>query len=214
MAVKPIAAVVGCVLAVVACETATAPDRSDNYYSRLAQSGLLFRWPANRLPVRFWVDPAAGPVSQYVLDGIGVWEAQFLYGEFRATLVADGATADVRVRVDGQTPPAVPLTDDDPVSACDGDTGFDTTAVQITAPFEITLRWNFLRQDTDVANCLARVTLHEIGHALGLFVHSDSPDDLMNTQARVRQPSSRDRATLEMLYHTAPTLGPPERPQQ
>jgi len=69
--------------------------------------------------------------------------------------------------------------------------------------------WDARYPDADVVNCLERVTIHELGHTLGLFAHSTSELDLMHPNPRVRVPSPADRATAEILYHTAPTIGPP-----
>jgi predicted Zn-dependent protease len=48
---------------------------------------------------------------------------------------------------------------------------------------------------------------HEIGHTLGLLQHSTEPTDLMAAQPTARAPSTRDRMTAEVLYHTVPTIG-------
>jgi predicted Zn-dependent protease len=55
--------------------------------------------------------------------------------------------------------------------------------------------------------CYARVLTHEIGHTLGLLQHSTEPTDLMAAQPTARAPSTRDRMTAEVLYHTVPTIG-------
>jgi hypothetical protein len=64
---------------------------------------------------------------------------------------------------------------------------------------------------TDAQNCLAVVTMHELGHALGLMRHSDDPFDLMYAEPQVRMPSPRDQSTIQTLYHL-PTDILPWRP--
>jgi predicted Zn-dependent protease len=207
--------VAAAVLVIAACGEAVAPDRADTYPLDDLAPGLLFHWPPHRLPVRYWVAPEAGPVAGYVATSLATWQNQFLYGEFAGTLVTDSSRADVIVFVAGQTPPDVPLTSDTPVTACEGSTGFDPPDAEgrFPGPFVVTLRWDFRYEDTDVANCLARVALHEVGHSLGIFNHSDEPLDLMHANPTVTAPSVRDRATIEMLYHTPVTVLAPERPR-
>jgi predicted Zn-dependent protease len=74
------------------------------------------------------------------------------------------------------------------------------------------VRWFAGFTPTDIANCLARVTAHEIGHSIGLFQHSNNPGDLMFGVPAVRAPSPRDRSTAQVLYHTKATLVPAPRP--
>jgi hypothetical protein len=51
-----------------------------------------------------------------------------------------------------------------------------------------------------------------MGHALGLLQESpDSLHDIMAATPKVNQPSDGDRRTVEALYHTTPTIGPPPR---
>jgi predicted Zn-dependent protease len=206
--------VVALVLAAAGCDVATAPPRETIYAFDLQASGLVFHWPVSRLPVRYWVNPAAGPVARYAETGLRVWESQFLYGEFTGVLVTDSSRADVLITVEGPTPPDVPLTDAAPVDACGGDThnDYSTDTFTLLGPFRVTITWGQQYNETDVANCLLRVTTHEIGHTLGLLAHSPGPLDLMNALPLVAVPSPDDRATVVTLYHTTPSLAPPVRP--
>lgn len=198
-------------LAAVACDEAAAPARDAAYPFDLFETGLVFRWSPDRLPIRYWVSGDAGVVGDFVEEGLRVWEHQFLYGEFRAVVVDDSTQADVLVWVTPATPPAGTPNDDPPeIGACDGVTGFDLSdADALTGPFEVRVGWDARYDASDVVNCLERVTIHEIGHTIGLFAHSANELDLMHPNPRVRAPSPDDRATAEVLYHTAPTITPP-----
>lgn len=202
------------VLVALGCESLTAPTRTATYPLDLSGSGLTFSWPIERLPVRFYVPPDAGPTARFVSDGIVAWERQLLYGEFRGIVSTDSSTADVIVRVVGGAPPDVPLTDAAPVlNACGGRTGVDSLAGDqtIIGPLRMRIDWSEDADPADVANCLARVVTHEIGHSLGLFAHSADAIDIMNANPRVRTPSTNDRIALQILYHTPSDIRPPER---
>ena len=78
--------------------------------------------------------------------------------------------------------------------------------------FDQTARERFEREAKAVARLQHHnvVTIHEVGHALGLFQHStDSLSDIMASPPRVSLPSDGDRRTVEVLYHTPATLSPP-----
>ena len=176
-----------------------------------------FSWPASRLPVKIWVQDTVG-LPHDVDAAIAAWKNVLVYGEIGATIVSDSTKADIIVR--GSTPLPLPapragarLSAIPPLAACEG-----VTDVFISAP-DHTKLWLPIRvyvnpkYPLDVAGtreCLARVTIHELGHALGLFQHSPNPDDIMYAfpDSSVHAPSDADAATILYLYHRTPGLRP------
>jgi hypothetical protein len=174
---------------------------------------FVFHWPVSRLPVRFYADPR-GSMPALVSLGIAAWEAQFLYGEFRGVPTTDSSRADIIVQWAAGVPPDVAPDPGPPVAACDGATTnpaavFTDSSVNV---LHVTLSSRGgSYTDAQVAACLRRVVIHELGHALGLLKHSPSPFDIMNQMPTVALPSSADRRTVEVLYHTVATVQPPPR---
>jgi predicted Zn-dependent protease len=183
-----------------ACDGATPPERPAPYdYAIRLENGpiLSFRWPLASLPVRLWVEPDMD-LEPIVMAAIAQWKGTALYGEFDAVLVADSTRADVRIR------PGTPFASapDNPMN-CGGATSIgvesDTT---ITLPFVVTLNRRLGVDDGNVKECLALVITHELGHTLGLFLHSDDPQDLMHARPNPAGLSPRDKATFTTLYHS------------
>ena len=210
-AARRLLAGIGCVFA-AACSDPTVPARTPAYPFTDA-FGDVFHWPADRLPVRVYADPR-GDLRALVAHAVDSWERQFLYGEFRGAVVDDSGATDVIVLwADSVPPPAEPDVGP-PVKACNGLTEglVDSTGTAFVGPFhiELSVPAGPVFTPGQVAACLQRTTIHEMGHALGLFQHSpDSLSDIMATPPRVNAPSAGDRRTVETLYHTTPTLGPP-----
>jgi len=196
----------------LACSEPTPPSRIQAYDFKDA-GGDVFHWPTNRLPVRFYAQRTGNlrTLAQHAIDS---WAGVFLYGEFTGTLVADSTGADVIVEADSA--PDVPPDPGAPVYACNGATSVPSTDVsnRFTEAFHIRLAVLPGFTPAQVAACLRRTTIHEAGHALGLFQHSPDPGDIMwgpsgATPITADGPSDRDRRTVEVLYHTTPTLLPP-----
>jgi hypothetical protein len=196
----------------VACADPTIPDRQDRYAFDDG-FGEVFHWPAERLPVRYFAD-ARGPMAALVARALGVWEEQFLYGEFAGVLVSDSASADVIVRWGGTVPSDVPPDTGAPVTSCSGVTMLTIDSASNSIEDQIIVTANNLLVPVSAGQmiaCYRRVIAHEVGHSMGLFQHSAQPEDLMAGQPLVERPGPRDRVTAEVLYHTTPTIGPPPR---
>jgi hypothetical protein len=199
-------------LMLAACDPVGSPNREDPYDFRIVPTDPVFHWPSTDEPVRFWVQPG-GALGEYTEAGLRTWEGQFLYREFWGAVVADSLAADILVRWNRDPPPEAPLTEDPPVQVCSGTTSIPpvdtltTGELRYGGRIEIRMTW-FPAESTDVANCLARVTAHEIGHALGIFSHSPDQNDLMAVPVVVREPSGSDRATIQTLYHIPSDIQP------
>ena len=210
--------VLGLLLAAAACSDIAQPLRDDFYEWRLTvpsasgtgEDSLSFHWPRNRLPVRVWAEDAAG-LPGHVGAGIAAWRNAFLYDEFDATVVGDSSAADVIVRAGPAPGPALSRVRLHAAMApeCDGATDIEISDdhTQLLLPIRIYIDPGFA-PEADLTRCVALTTTHELGHALGLFRHSDAPTDLMFADPAVSAPSDRDLETVEMIYHVPADLEP------
>lgn len=219
MTTRRVAALLAGLVALAACSDPSIPDRAgvysfaDTVIISTDTTVTLFRWPTNRLPVRFWADPR-GNMRFLVERAIAVWQDQFLYGELRGTLVSDSAAADVIVQWADSVPPDVPPDTTPASNSCAGVTTFefDSTGFALTGPVRVSLT---VLTGTpvpagQVQACMRRVAIHELGHSIGLLRHSPFPDDdIMAGSPKVNYPSQFDRRTVEVLYHSQPTVQPP-----
>ncbi len=175
-------------------------------------TALVFRWPGGSMPVRVYAEQV-GDLPANVAAGMGLWRSAFRCGELSYTLTPDSTHADIIVR----NPASLPVLSRravamfaDSVRACGGVTVFDTLAGRLTGP----MRAYVAPRSVDTAavrSCYHFVVAHELGHTLGLGSHSADTNDLMNPLPRRLALSDRDRYTIQVLYHTTPTIGPPLR---
>lgn len=202
----------------VACGDIASPLRDDFYEWRLEAPSptgtgvdtISFHWPADRLPVRFWVE-ATDPLPADVAQAITVWRGVFLYGEYDGTVVSDSTTADVIVTSGVPPGPQLSVTRLRSVAPqCAGatDVSVSDDHTQLLLPIRIYINAQSGVGAPGLDDCLALTVLHEVGHSLGIFRHSSNPADLMYFDPAVAQPSERDRTTAEVLYHVPSTVEP------
>jgi len=209
----------GLVAGGAACSDIASPLREDFYEWRLivpkpsgtGVDSLTFHWPRARLPVRIWVENDAN-LPANVPQAIAAWRAAFLYGEFDATVVSDSSAADVIVRAG-----AAPGTQFSRVRVhsalapeCTGATDLDLSDdhAQLRLPVRVYIDPLFDPGTPILDQCLALTTTHELGHALGIWRHSNLATDLMFADPAVSAPSKRDLATAELIYHLRPNVEP------
>jgi predicted Zn-dependent protease len=169
---------------------------------------LSFHWRTGDLPVRYWAEDSLN-LPSHVQQGIAQWEAVFLYGEFKGTLVSDSSSADVIVRVGIAPKGGFSITRLAGMAPeCQGATDVELAPAgnQILRPIRIYVDPRFAPGAPGIDECMALTTTHEIGHTLGIFAHSPDPQDIMYSDPIISIISGRDRSTAELAYHTPPTL--------
>lgn len=204
-------------LTALACGDIAAPTRSGAYEWRLETPSvpgpgldtLAFHWSQADLPIRVWVEDG-DDLPAHMARAIDVWEEAFLYGEFRGTLVSDSATADVIVLRGSPGDPKLGSRrlHAAMASECVGATDLDVdeTNTQLRLPIRVFINPLSLPGDPNLERCLALTSIHEMGHALGIFAHAPDPEEIMFANPQVELPSARDQLTAEAAYHTPPTL--------
>ena len=174
-------------------------------------STLVFHWPANRMPVRVYAEPT-GDAPANVVASLQTWVGALHCDEVWFTVTTDSTRADIIVREIAVLPPlpaAAFTLGADSVGACTGRTDgtFDST-LTLTGPVRSYIAPFDAPDSVALAGCFRMVTTHELGHAIGLLVHSNDPGDIMYPTPHRSTLSADDRYTLQWLYHTTATIKP------
>src|SRR3954471_733759 len=200
-----------------ACSDASSPGPNDFYEWRLivaspggsGDDSLTFHWPQNRLPVRIWVEDAAN-LPTHVSAGLSAWRRGLLPTQFDGEVVSDSATADVIVRAGVGSGAQFSRTRLHSALApeCSGATDLDISAdhAELHLPVRVYVDPRTDPSAPGLDECLALTTTHELGHALGIWRHSDSASDIMFADPTVTEPSDRDLETAQLVYRQAPNV--------
>jgi hypothetical protein len=175
-----------------------------------------FAWRAGDLPIKIWVHDTAG-LPDDVRDAVAAWQQVLIFGELAVQYVSDSTQAQIIVRGSNPLPPpeapagVTGIRFHSAPMACEGGTDIYVSApdhTKLWTPIRVYVIPKYLLSDPETQACLARVTIHELGHALGLFRHSPNTDDIMYALPSVDAPSEVDAATVQFLYHQTPDLRP------
>lgn len=214
-----------CALALGACETPTVPERflRDVYEFRLlTPSPKTLRWPLNSTVHVFVVTSSDAARTQWLAAGVGnavtVWNNAALYREVKLVQVGKVEDADVVVQY-SLTQSPVDLTDCLP----SGPDAVTTFCLSPTDPKHLRvfplrngasnshIRFVVSVRESAAADeeTTVRLVTHEMGHVLGIARHTEQPTDLMYRGVLARKDlNARDRATLQVLYHSEADITP------
>ncbi|HET9152435.1 MAG TPA: matrixin family metalloprotease [Gemmatimonadales bacterium] len=191
--------------ALASCADIGSPLRSGNQSYEFRQvvavgDTLSFHWPESAMPITFWAEDTVG-LPEHADSAIAVWQRQFLYHEFTGSRVADSATADVIIRYG--PPPNDAVLIPALVDACQAATDMRLDAVTRTLalPMHVYIAARFLPDDPGTQDCFRIVMIHELGHVLGILRHSNDPLDIMYGNPTAAEPTTRDRNTVQVMYH-------------
>jgi predicted Zn-dependent protease len=199
------------VLLILGCGNIGSPEilSGDVYEFRDQEAGqtLVFHWARAELPVRVWV-AGDSPLLPYVRTAIDRWQGAFLYGEFRASMVADSSIADVIVR---NVPSDIGGGFGARAAQCVGETDqeIDVTARTVTLPMHVFIYPLVSQTAPGVTTCYSITATHEFGHVLGIIspIHAGTTSsDVMFANPSYDGISDRDRLTAVTLYSIPSTL--------
>lgn len=171
----------------------------DNYLTLAINQGNVVRWSAEAMPLKVAINTAHAPLQADALvrQALATWQKASA-GKVSFTVVSKPTLADINVSWAKQ------LTHNRL-----GVSPFEAMGNRITKA-DVTVATHDPVQGLPLEReALARVILHEVGHALGLQGHSANPQDVMyfsNTPQTSAMLTPRDVKTLGLLYTLTPDI--------
>ena len=178
------------------CFMAAVNASADDYFNRItvASNGRLTRFNRDRITV--YTDTPPFEVKGYETalgQSLSLWE-KGTQGKLQFELTPDAAAADIRIKWAYQQ-------NRRQNSEYIGEAMLVRGAEGFHVEIEVSLR-DRRSLKPHSPEIVQTVLLHEIGHAIGLWGHSDDPHDVMYFAATAKAPSVRDIATWTKVSET------------
>lgn len=181
----------------------TASSTAEDYFSDVTSQGGL-RWSKRKMPVRVYIQNSSD-VPGYRASFEGILKNAFsawtdaIRGDFKFKFVDSAKNADIFVKWTNDTKDVASIAEGGDVKFKHGPTGLNHVDLTI-----LTLNPSKDQPLTD--ELVSWISLHEVGHALGLLGHSANPKDVMFVSApqiaEVPTLTGRDKNTIVKLYTT------------
>jgi len=158
-----------------------------------AHDSALVRWPDRTLkPLRVWVQPLS-PLPAFRAEYVPIVRRAFnawadVGIPIAFTFVVDSGAADIHITWVDQFNDAI-----------SGKTIWAHDEARWIVDAQIQLAVRHQGGDMLDSTAIAAISLHEIGHLLGLD-HTSDTTSIMASKVRVRRLSPADRATVQLLY--------------
>lgn len=204
----------------------TAPDNDKgDYLNRLAQTKEANLWALDKMPLKVYLagntDLSGRPLPLYkdlfrtiLVESLNTW-ARASNGKLSFVLVEDPKLSDLAISFTQTPADVVPRPGEPPVeqgltrffldNRLDQGTGF--RLIQRAQVQLLLIRPS--SQKPLALDEIKEISLHELGHALGLRGHSENSSDIMYFNQSYRQLpalTKRDKATMARLYASYPAL--------
>lgn len=174
--------------------------KTDNYISKaLTVNGEIVTWDLNKMPLKIYIDNSYNSKQIYIdaaKDALQAWKIAS-GGLVNYEFITNKDLADITITFNG----TAPKTENQTLGLTQHSTSngyIDKVAVTL-----YTLGSNY---KVLTANDIYNVALHEFGHMLGLWGHSDNKTDVMYATYDMASPhervalSQQDKNTIKALY--------------
>ena len=178
------------------CYLAVGNAYTNDYFDRItvASNGRLTRFDRDSITVYTDAIPfEAGVYEEALSQSLSLWEKK-TQGQLRFELTQDAAAADIRIKWAYQQ-------DRRQSSEYIGEAMLIRGMEGFHVEIEVALR-DRTSLKPHSPEVVQTVLLHEIGHAIGLWGHSDDPNDVMYFASTVQAPTARDIATWTKVSET------------